>query len=505
MQLSLEIVKQRLEKDYNVRAYGESHTGLVLDRPKYYYPGIDIRENGFYIIDNTALCLENWAGRYVICAGRPDRIPENVNFHLLIAEDANTGQVINSVNDTFDFYDKWELALKSQPRTDQGHIIAMLDASIPVFGNVIRLMNTNFKFEYVSDEGIERGLDIQQPDESGFVPLDIVNALRSDPYYIETNEIKTPFIFPVGILPFRSLCSNLFADEKLIGRIIINEVTRPFHDTDLTLLSYFTEHIENAYFDFLQTLDEPIIEIKGVINRVLSGGDPGAIDLMKTLDKYQWKRNDCFICLKLSTNELTSPERHYVSREFEKRYTGTCGIEFDSNVVVVADLSLSGWTLETLIRDIESFATEGRYKVGASAVFNDIFDLKWHYIQASTALKTGMAEESVQWFFSFETLRMKYLMNKCAEELSPAFICNTELIRLKRIDAETGTWYFKSLSLYLKNCRNAVQTAEALFIHRLTLIYRLNRIKEITALKWDTQEDYFELLLSVNILENAKA
>ena len=42
-----------------------------------------------------------------------------------------------------------------------------------------------------------------------------------------------------------------------------------------------------------------------------------------------------------------------------------------------------------------------------------------------------------------------------------------------------------SLSLYLKNRMNAVQTANEMFIHRLTLIYRLNKIKEITGLRWE--------------------
>ena len=76
------------------------------------------------------------------------------------------------------------------------------------------------------------------------------------------------------------------------------------------------------------------------------------------------------------------------------------------------------------------------------------------------------------------------------------------MFRLRRIDAETGSDYYGSLSHYLKSCRNAVQASGDLFIHRLTLIYRLNKIKEMTSLKWDTPEDYFKLLLSVYILEN---
>ena len=362
MQLSLEIIKQNLEKEYSVNSYGAAHTELTLDRPKYYYPGIHISENGFYIIDTAAIETEEWDGCFVICAGKPELLPEFDSFHLLVVEDANPGEVINSVNDTFGFYDEWDPSPKTPGKTGAGYLHAVLD-----------------------------------------------------------------------------------------------------------------------------------------------GDDPESIDLMKALGKYQWKRDDTYVCLKFSSDGLTPPERHYVCREFEKRYEGTCVVEFYENIIVVANLSLAGKTLEALVSDIEPFANEGHYVLGASAVFYDIFDLKWRYLQAGIALEAGASAGPPNWLYHFDSVRLKYLMGKCAEELGPKFICDSELLRLKHIDAETGTNYFISLSLYLKNCRNAVQTAEALSIHRLTLIYRLNRIKEITALKWDAPEDYFLLLLSVNILENNKA
>jgi|GEM_PF-6362764 len=503
MLLSFEIIKMRLERDYPVEAYGIAHTALELERPKYYYPGINIAKNRLYIVESSALPLEQWDGCFVVCSGNPCDIPSYDGFRLLVVEGAKPGEIINSVNETFDLYDKWDLALKANPKTGAEYLYAMLDASIPVFENVIRLMNTNFRFEYVSDKEIEQNLDVPHPDESGFVPLDIVNSLKSDPYYVETSEAKDPFILPSGILPFSCLCANLFADEKLIGRIVVNELRRQIHETDLALLAYLAEFVQIAYADLIQR-DQPIFEMKGAISQALGGADPAAIDLTKILRKYHWARDDSYVCLKLSTDELSSPERHYVCREFEKRYKGTCGVEFDENVAIVANLSLGGQTLGTFIAQIEYFAKEGRYKVGASVVFDDIYNLRQHYTQAGIALKTGASSESASWIYHFEDFRLKYLMTKCVEGLHADFTCHAELVRLKQIDAETGTNYYKSLSLYLKNCRNAVQTAEALFIHRLTLIYRLNRIKEITALKWDAPEDYFGLLLSVYILENVK-
>ncbi|MCL1896039.1 MAG: helix-turn-helix domain-containing protein [Clostridiales bacterium] len=502
MQLSLEIIKRRLEKRYTASLYGEPHTGLTLSRPKYYYPGLHLKEGGFYIIDHSAYGAENWDGCFLACAGGAVQPPKHGNFRLLVIEGASIGEAINSINEIYDFYDAWDLSLKTRAKTGAEHVHAMLDASIPVFENIIRLMNANFKFEYVSDEEQDKAPDVMHPDESGFVPLDIVNSLKADPYYSDINEVRAPYIFPAGILPFNSLCVNLLTEGRLVGRIVINEVARPIHETDFTLLAHLAEYVQDAYIDLLQTRDQPIFEMKYAIERVLDGNDPGATDLMRIIGKYHWARHDSFVCLKFSSDELTSPEKHYFCREFEKRCKGACAIEFDESIVVITNLSLGGQTYETFVPCIEPFVKEGFYKVGASVVFDDITHLRWRYLQAQIALETGMQSDSSNWVFNFEDFRFRYLMGKCAEGLLPEFVCHTELARLKRIDAETGANYFESLSLYLKNCRNAVQTADALFIHRLTLIYRLNRIKELTSLRWDTPEDYFSLLLSINILEH---
>lgn len=505
MQLSLEIIKRHLERQYKVGIYGEPHHELSLDRPKYYYPGLTFGKGGFCVIGCAMLESENWDGCFLICAGEDIQIPEYGYACLLAVENPNTGEILNSVNEIFDFYDKWDMSLKTLPKTTTEYVYAMLDASIPVFDNVIHLVNTNFQFEYVSDKEIEKTFNVQQPDESGFLPLDIVNLFKNDTHYNETNEIKTPYVLPVGVLPFRSLCANLFALESLIGRIVINETIRPFHETDLTLLAYLAGYIQDAYIDLLQTRAQPIFEMKGAIYQVLDGEDPGAAGLLKIIGKYNWTREDSYACLKFSSDKLSSPERHYVCRELEKHCKGTCAIEFDDNIAVVANLTLGGCSFETLVSRVEAFIKEGGYKVGVSMVFEDITNLRYHYLQARIAFETGRSSGSANWVFYFEGIRTKYLMGKCAEDLLPKFVCHAELTRLKQIDAETGTAYYESLSLYLKNCRNAVQTAEALFIHRLTLIYRLNRIKELTELKWDTPEEYFGLLLSINILENNNA
>ena len=59
----------------------------------------------------------------------------------------------------------------------------------------------------------------------------------------------------------------------------------------------------------------------------------------------------------------------------------------------------------------------------------------------------------------------------------------------------------KTLRTYLDENLNATRTAEALFIHRSTLLYRLEKIKEILQYDLDDPDENFYLSFSFRLLE----
>ena len=52
----------------------------------------------------------------------------------------------------------------------------------------------------------------------------------------------------------------------------------------------------------------------------------------------------------------------------------------------------------------------------------------------------------------------------------------------------------------LKNNQNSTLTAKDLFIHRNTMLYRINKIKELTNIDFSNTEETFQVLLSYKIM-----
>lgn len=79
--------------------------------------------------------------------------------------------------------------------------------------------------------------------------------------------------------------------------------------------------------------------------------------------------------------------------------------------------------------------------------------------------------------------------------------CHPIIGMLSEYDNINGTEYINTLQCYLDNQMNAIITAKELFIHRSTMNYRLNRIKELCGLDWKDKELIFYLRLSLKIFQ----
>ncbi len=72
--------------------------------------------------------------------------------------------------------------------------------------------------------------------------------------------------------------------------------------------------------------------------------------------------------------------------------------------------------------------------------------------------------------------------------------CNNKLDKLEKYDNINGSFLEETLLSYYMNGFNTVKTAEALYIHRNTLLNRLDRIEELLEIKLNDFMEYLDLI-----------
>nr|MCR5100963.1 helix-turn-helix domain-containing protein [Butyrivibrio sp.] len=133
------------------------------------------------------------------------------------------------------------------------------------------------------------------------------------------------------------------------------------------------------------------------------------------------------------------------------------------------------------------------------------------YMTAESALDLGIEMEVapfIKRIYTFHQYNLYYIIHMAAQAYSFnhkddnfIFLTHPDITRLYYFDKENSNNLLTVLCGYLQNGQNTGLTAQALFMHRNTVINKLNKIEEVLGHKLDYEKDNFLFLISCMIIE----
>ena len=141
------------------------------------------------------------------------------------------------------------------------------------------------------------------------------------------------------------------------------------------------------------------------------------------------------------------------------------------------------------VKDIEKIATNiadtlstefySKVSIGISTAVENLKDLARAYKEAQIAIEVGKVFETEKNILSYDNLGIGRLIYQLPTTLCEMFI--SEVFKrgtLESLDRET----LMTIQCFFENNLNVSETSRKLFVHRNTLVYRLEKIKKITGL-----------------------
>lgn len=180
----------------------------------------------------------------------------------------------------------------------------------------------------------------------------------------------------------------------------------------------------------------------------------------------------------------------------------------EQDIVLVKELKPG-----TEIKDIEKMATNiadtlstefyTKVAIGISTIVDNLKDLAKAYQEAQVALEVGKVFETEKNIVSYENLGIGRLIYQLPTTLCEMFL--QEVFKkgnLESLDRET----LMTIQCFFENNLNVSETSRKLFVHRNTLVYRLEKIRKITGLDLREFEHAitFKVALMVNKYLNSK-
>jgi PucR family transcriptional regulator, purine catabolism regulatory protein len=134
--------------------------------------------------------------------------------------------------------------------------------------------------------------------------------------------------------------------------------------------------------------------------------------------------------------------------------------------------------------------------IGIGRPVDALIGLRDSYREARQALSMArrLASPNALYFGELNVYRLLFLLEHSPELSS---FCQETIGTLVEYDRAQGTDLVETLNAYFAHKGNLSQTAEALFVHRNTLLYRMERIREISGLDLDNPETRLSIQLAL--------
>ena len=139
--------------------------------------------------------------------------------------------------------------------------------------------------------------------------------------------------------------------------------------------------------------------------------------------------------------------------------------------------------------------------VGIGTMVNSIKEIHKSYERARTAYELTKAPIDKNILCYKELGIYKILSDIKEEEIYPEFVKET-LGKLMDYDEENGTDYVEILEAYFKNECNIVETSKALYCHKNTMAYKINKVKEVLGYDITSNENRMKIMVSFYIMRS---
>ena len=378
----------------------------------------------------------------------------------------------------------------------------MIDKVFPAFQNPIYVFDANFDLiaanwdeakKYLSSVGSQM-LETRHFSETEFR---IINKLENVHERLKKSEV--PILVHHDELNYdQMLC--VIDTKKDVGHIVIDGINKPFTHEDFEYLIILKKAIHQQ-----MKKDEFIRNNRGFhyeyfLKDLLDGKIATAKQHYEFLQyvNSDFKGNLYCIVVESARSSCTLNKQH-IRNEFEITFPGAKTLLYNGEIIIIIqDTSSHGWEKSDYDKAADICKKHGIF-AGISNKFHDITHILSYYKQALRAIEIGIPHKNTPDLFIYETYYLDHMLHIFTQKEAPNVFCHPTLKFLFEYDKKNDTELAETLYMYLRNERNYSMTADAMFVHRNTILYRLKKIDSLVEINYDDYHERQYLTLSYEL------
>lgn len=479
MKINLPIIFDQLNNDFQLLPC--NRYDLSIEMVLFYYPQKTLDPKYVYLITgeeydrdpsrfNNIPLIINGIGKYI-----PD---ENA---ILIFQKMDAHNLYDKVMTIFLDFEEWnQTVLKSIIEKRDIESIARLIGEKLV--NPACVLDLSFRMQCIIGE-IKKDMEIPKEWEDLLTykesPVDTFDIPSNDIYFFARH--GSEIYEPVGS-PYNNhdIFLNIYVHGELF-MILANCTGSPdFSEGEYSIMLLVRDYFEQYYTSVFKTEENQNVS-QYYLSQLLDGREINQNALAYHLAGKGWKQSNSYqvCCLMMSQIDKASKGQleHALSRIQKIMGFEIAFIYFDSIILISKELD---------VQKMYSCIKKTKLVCGISFTQCDIMNIKKAYNQALLAIHYGREEQKENdTIYFFENYLGSHLNQIVSLNLAVGDYIPPAIQRLQEYDRKNRTNYMNILKTYLLSGLNFKKASERLYMHRNTLIYRIEKIESIMGVRLD--------------------
>lgn len=384
---------------------------------------------------------------------------------------------------------------------------ALVDIASEVFENPIFINDSAYKIIAMSHKTQFKNETLEEEKSLGYVHASNMEGMRKDGVLSEV------FGKSDRIITSRRkdknetwIFKNVYLHGIPIACIAIVDNNRPFRELDYELLERFSKivAVEMEKNDFYK--DNRGVMYNYFLSDLISGKIQNQKSITQRANILNWKMYEWFkiIVIVDGKKEFSESRMQSIADNMRHAIPDCRWTIYQKNLIVFISRPKKYIATESETELFKIFLKNNDIYAGVSSSFNNLMEASRYYRQAVRAVDVGVFARKNENLFSYPDISPYYAVSLILRRSEPRDFCPDEIEIIQRYDAENNSELLHTLEKYLYYVDDPVSAAKSLNVHRNTLLYRINKIKELTGLDLSNGDERFKVQLYLKIAEYHK-
>ena len=447
---------------------------------------------------------------HFLCYGPPDSIPDTLPADLLVLlysgpDDIHT--VFNNIQPLLTKAQKSNRALQLMTNaffSDQG-LQYMTDTAYRIFDNPVFVIDSSYKYLAFSSGMAPDSDFIASENANGYIAEQGIRFIKDS--HLEEKLAKSGKAYYYNPLFHAGMLTAAVNIHGItIGKVMLYEKNHPLADTDEPLLEQFARFVamelqKNQFFQqnkgimysyFLaDLLDSKDINYPSIRDRLHTMG----MDL----------KDDLYILtISASSYHHATAKLEVIVSELNRILTGSIYAIYEDSLVLLFSRSRDSTLTVQEEEALAGYLEENGLHAGISNFFTDLKGIRRFYLQAKTAAEIGSRLKEKGPLFYYSDLYFYHIMEICEKKEDLQYFIHPAMMKLLYYDRDKNSELLNTIQVYLQNPGSTSKVASELHIHKNTLLYRINKIKELTGCCLENGDEMMSLSFSYKLMRYLK-